>query len=102
MTDCAIADNSEYSELEELQSFYSDFYKETHGIRPRWVRLTTVSEAEYEIQLLREQAVAIQEREAYWDAIDAERDAFAERMGLVDEFIGNKYEIMAGEPAWRL
>lgn len=99
MTEYTIVEISDATELEELQSMYSDFYKEVHGIRPRWVRLTSIAEAEHKLAQLREEAVAIQESEAYWDKIDAERDDYVERMGLVDEFIGNKYEIMAGEPA---
>ena len=36
---------SRLATLDEMHEHYSDFYKEVHGIRPRWVTFTSIKEA---------------------------------------------------------
>lgn len=59
----------EATALEQAQSEFSDFYKEIHGIRPRWVQCDTVEGYEAEIKKLQ-------------DGIEAQKATFAGREEL--------------------
>ena len=56
----------EMTRQEQLASEHYDFYKAVHGIRPRWIKYDTLSEAELEVMLreLGEEMTIVEAREA--------------------------------------
>jgi len=58
-------------DLEAFSDEYSDTYKSIYGIRPRWIRFSTVDEAEEALSRLYDEMSRHTDHERYRDELDA-------------------------------
>lgn len=66
---------NELSRKEQLAATHYDFYKDVHGIRPRWMNYDAMTEQELEVELdnLSKEAEVVAAREAAEQAVAIER-----------------------------
>lgn len=83
---------NEITEKDELGELYSDFYKEVHGIRPRWIDHDLATVEWYRAELIRLQ------READLKAAD-EAVMEAKAIAALEERIASLIEMGAGDRA---
>ena len=76
-----------------------DYYKDVHGIRPRWMNFDEMSieDIEAEFRALDREAEAQAEVEEYWDMIDAEAEKVEE---LFADPVPTKYELLAEQAGY--
>jgi hypothetical protein len=78
--------NTEQSEKDELGAVYYDFYKEVHGIRPRWVNHDEATVEWYRAQL---EQLQLQADINYQEQLVREGEAIAQFEKSIDSLIAS-------------
>lgn len=83
------------TELENIACLYSDYYKETHGFRPRHTAGWTLENFKAAIRYLDSVNEAEREWEEHYDAIEAENEALAHIYSDPSPLPYDEYEVAA-------